>query len=103
MSSTEIETELQGDAALRDPIRQKALADELTAHLELGDIDKMLSILNAHARAIGMSKVSKDSGITREALYKTLKPGTQIRFGTFMSVLSALGISLSVEPKNSND
>lgn len=44
------------------------------------------------ARARGMSQVAKDSGIAREALYKTLRPGSDPRFETIRRVCAALGV-----------
>jgi probable addiction module antidote protein len=46
------------------------------------------------ARARGMSEIAKASGITREALYKALRPGAQPRFDTVSRVCSALGVKL---------
>ncbi|HRD92857.1 MAG TPA: putative addiction module antidote protein, partial [Accumulibacter sp.] len=46
------------------------------------------------ARARGMSEIAKASGITREALYKALRPGAQPRFDTIARVCSALGVRL---------
>ena len=65
------------------------VAAYLTAVL-LGDI----------ARARGMTQVAKDSGITREALYKALRPGSEPRFDTISRVCAALGVRLVAEPDN---
>ncbi|MDN5872404.1 MAG: putative addiction module antidote protein, partial [Nitrococcus sp.] len=46
------------------------------------------------ARARGMSQIAKDSGITREALYKALRPGSEPRFETISRVCAALGVRL---------
>jgi probable addiction module antidote protein len=63
------------------------VAAYLTTVLEaaaLGDI----------ARARGMTQVAKDSGITREALYRALRPGSEPRFDTISRVCAALGVRL---------
>ena len=45
-----------------------------------------------------MSQVAKDAGLTREALYKALRPGVNPRFDTVQCVCAALGVELSVTP-----
>jgi probable addiction module antidote protein len=41
-----------------------------------------------------MSEIAKASGITREALYKALRPGSAPRFDTVSRVCAALGVKL---------
>jgi probable addiction module antidote protein len=43
-----------------------------------------------------LAEISKSSGITREALYKALKPNTKPRFDTVSKVLAALGMRMTV-------
>ena len=50
------------------------------------------------ARARGMTEIARASGITREALYKALKPDAQPRFDTIARVCTALGLKISVAP-----
>ncbi len=47
------------------------------------------------ARARGMSAVARDSGVTREALYRALSAEGDPRLSTLIRVLSALGIKLT--------
>ncbi|NDE05452.1 MAG: putative addiction module antidote protein, partial [Flavobacteriia bacterium] len=54
------------------------------------------------ARARGMTQVAKDSGITREALYKALRPGSEPRFETVSRVCAALGVRLVAQPNQAN-
>jgi probable addiction module antidote protein len=49
------------------------------------------------ARARGMSQTARDTGITREGLYKALSEEGNPSFGTVLKVLSALGLRLHVE------
>ena len=49
------------------------------------------------ARAKGMSQTSRDTGITREGLYKALSDAGSPSFATVLKVLSALGLRLHVE------
>ena len=54
--------------------------------------------LGVAARARGMSEVAKDAGLTREALYKALRPNAKPRFDTINRVCAALGVRLKAEP-----
>jgi len=71
----------------------------LTLALEENDIDFLLSILNALARAKGMAQIAADLGVSREGLYKSLSPGSNPSFGTVVKALDNLGFKLHVEIK----
>jgi probable addiction module antidote protein len=45
--------------------------------------------------------IARDSGLTREALYKALRPDTQPRFDTINRVCAALGVRLVAQPIHS--
>jgi probable addiction module antidote protein len=45
-----------------------------------------------------MTEVARASGLTREALYKALRPTSQPRFDTIARVCTALGVKLVVQP-----
>lgn len=85
------------DAAelLTDPETQAELISEA---LETGDAKFIAHAIGTVARARGMSKVSKDSGVTREALYRALSSDGDPRLSTLTSVLTALGIGLRAQP-----
>jgi len=71
-----------------------AIAAYLTDILEANDPALLASALGDIARARGMSEIAKASGISREALYKALRPGAQPRFDTISRVCAALGVRL---------
>jgi probable addiction module antidote protein len=50
--------------------------------------------LGTIARARGMTQLAKDSGISREGLYKALSGNGNPEFGTIIKVINALGIKL---------
>ena len=75
---------------------EEAIAEYLPVTLEENDPDLLLAALSNVAKARGMAKIAKDSGIGRESLYKALKPGSKPRFETIMKVMHALGIKLTV-------
>ena len=75
---------------------EETIAEYLTVTLEENDPDLLLAALSNVAKARGMAKIAKDSGLGRESLYKALKPGSKPRFETIMKVMQALGIKLTV-------
>jgi probable addiction module antidote protein len=73
---------------------EAAVADYLTSILEANDPALLAAALGDIARARGMSEIAKASGLTREALYKALRPNAQPRFDTISRVCAALGVRL---------
>lgn len=73
---------------------EEEVAAYLTTVLEENDPALLATALGDIARARGMTQVAKDSGITREALYKALRPGSEPRFDTISRVCAALGVRL---------
>ena len=73
---------------------EAAIAAYLTDILEANDPALLASSLGDIARARGMSEIAKASGLTREALYKALRPDAQPRFDTISRVCEALGVRL---------
>ncbi len=53
--------------------------------------------LGTVARARGMAQLAKDTGLTREGLYKALSADGNPSFGTVLKVMKALGLRL--EPR----
>jgi probable addiction module antidote protein len=49
------------------------------------------------ARARGMSQTARDTGISREGLYKALSEDGNPSFATVLKVLSSLGLRLHIE------
>ena len=56
---------------------EAAVAAYLTDILEANDPALLAAALGDIARARGMSEIAKASGLTREALYKALRPDAQ--------------------------
>lgn len=75
-----------------------AIAEYLTIVLEENDPAEFAHALGTIARAKGMTEVARASGLTREALYKALRPTSQPRFDTIMRVVHAMGLQISVQP-----
>lgn len=81
---------------LRTP---KEMAAYLEACLEEanGDAAFIAKALGDIARAKGMTQVAKDSGLSRESLYKTLSGERSPDFATILKVVGALGLKLHAE------
>ncbi|NLC35664.1 MAG: putative addiction module antidote protein [Alcaligenaceae bacterium] len=77
------------------------IANYLTAVLEENDSAELSHALGVIARARGMTEVARASGLTREALYKALRPGSHPRFDTIARVCAALGVQLTARPVHS--
>jgi len=76
---------------LRD---EEDIAAYLTVVMEEDDSALLAAALGDIARARGMTEIAKASGITREALYKALRPDAHPRFDTINRVCKALGVKL---------
>ncbi len=74
------------------------IAVYLTIVIEEGDSSELAHALGVAAKARGMSDIAAQSGLTREALYKALRPNAQPRFDTISRVCQALGVRLVAQP-----
>ena len=75
----------------------QTIAEYLSVVLEDYDPALLGAALGDIARARGMTEIASAAGLTREALYKALRPGSQPRFDTIARVCTALGLKLSVQ------
>ena len=84
---------------MAEQLRSKEdIAAYITLVIEDGDASELAHALGIASRARGMSEVARDAGITREALYKALRPDTKPRFDTIARVCAALGVRLVAQP-----
>jgi probable addiction module antidote protein len=74
------------------------VANYLTLVLAENDPAELTHALGTVARARGMTEVARASGLTREALYKALRPTSHPRFDTIARVCTALGVKLVAQP-----
>ena len=78
---------------------------EMAAYLESvleesnGDAAMVAKAIGDIARARGMSQVAKDSGLSRESLYKALSGERSPGIDTILKVISALGIKLHAKAR----
>jgi probable addiction module antidote protein len=77
---------------------------EMAAYLEStieeanGDAAMIAKALGDIARAQGMSKVARQTGLSRASLYKALSGERSPEFGTILKVMNALGLKLHATP-----
>ena len=77
--------------------------EEMAAYLEAcleeanGDAAFIAKALGDIARAKGMSQVARDSGLSRESLYKALSGDRSPDFDTILKVIEALGLKLHAQ------
>ena len=77
--------------------------EEIAAYLdawledEADDISGIARALGDLARAKGMSQVARDTGLSRESLYRALSENGNPSFGTVLKVARALGVRLRAE------
>ena len=82
---------------------QEEMAAYLDACLEEanGDASFIAKALGDIARAKGMSQVARDTGLSRESLYKALSGERSPGFDTILKVIGALGLKLHVQATHS--
>ena len=79
---------------------------EMAAYLEAcieeadGDAAFIAKALGDIARTQGMTQVAKDSGLSRESLYKALSGERSPSFDTILKVVTALGLKFSASVRN---
>jgi probable addiction module antidote protein len=73
---------------------EEVIAEYLTIALQDPDPDAFLTAVRDVAKARGIATIAAKSGLGRESLYKTLRPGAQPRFETVRRLLDALGVKL---------
>ena len=75
---------------------KRAITEYLNQVIAEGDDAELAAALGHIARAKGMTAISESSGLTREALYKALRPRSKPRFDTVYRVVQALGLRIAV-------
>ena len=80
---------------LRTP---QEVAMYLEAFFEDGvDHEALMHALGVVARARGMSKLAKETGISRQGLYKAIAKDGNPSFETVMKIVGAFGVRLSAQ------
>ena len=77
---------------------EEDIAAYLEAAMEDGDPALVIAALGDVARARNMSELARETGLTRQGLYKALSGEGETSFATVMKVARALGLRISIEP-----
>lgn len=78
--------------------------EEMAAYLEAclevanGDAAFVAKALGNIARAKGMTEIARETGLSRESLYKSLSGERSPSFETVLKVIAALGLKIHAEP-----
>lgn len=81
---------------------EEVIAEYISQVLSENNSDLLLLALKDIARAHGMTKLARDTGLTREALYRSLEQGSKPRFDTIQRIITALGIQFSAKALSSH-
>ncbi|MCM2395809.1 putative addiction module antidote protein [Rhizobium sp. S95] len=77
----------------------EAIAEYIAAASESGDPHELAMALGVVAKARGVTDLARQTGLTRQALYKALNGDGNPELGTIAKVADALGFKLSLVPK----
>jgi len=90
-----------------DPAKYLKSDEEIAIYLseafETGEPDYINHALGVAAKARGMTQIARDSGLKREALYRSLSQTGNPQFTTILAVMKALGLNLKVEARTKGD
>ncbi len=75
------------------------IANFLNEALETGDASFVARAIGIAARARGMTDVARETGMSRENLYRSLSGESRPEFETIIRVLGALGVQLEAKPR----
>lgn len=76
----------------------EGIAAYLEGALADGDPQLFAAALGDVARAIGMTELSRQTGLSRESLYRSLSADGNPELATVVKVLAAFGVQLSARP-----
>ena len=76
----------------------EAIAAYITEALATNEQNTITRAVGVAAQARGMSEIARETGLSRESLYKALGGNGRPQFETVNLVLKALGLRLRAEP-----
>lgn len=79
----------------------EAVAVFMADAFEAGDAGYIAHALGVAARARGMSEIAKETGLSREQLYRSFSDRGNPTLKTTLAVMKALGIELTAKPAHS--
>lgn len=79
---------------------KEMIAEYLNTVLAEGNNADVINAIGHIAKAIGMTKISEETGLSRPSLYKALSDGAKPQFSTIMKVLNAIGGQVQINPQS---
>lgn len=74
------------------------IAEYLNTVLAEGSEADIIAAIGHVAKAIGMTKIAQETGLSRPSLYKALAEGSKPQFDTIFKVLKAIGGQIQINP-----
>lgn len=74
------------------------IIEYLNAVLEEGNDADVIAAIGHIAKAVGMTKIAEETGLSRPSLYKALSEGAKPQFETIMKVLRSIGGQIRITP-----
>jgi probable addiction module antidote protein len=71
--------------------------DKLCKYLEDKDLNKFIILLGKLSKTYGITKISKESGLNRESLYKNFLKGANPKLNTLINIFTCLGLTLTIK------
>lgn len=93
---TETFTEFDPAQYLTNP---EAIAEFMSDALETGDAAYIAKAMGVVARAKGMTELARETGLSREQLYRSFSEHGYPTLKTLLAVMNALGIEMTVRPQ----
>lgn len=78
------------------------IKEYLNTVLEEGDSKDIITALGYIAKALGMTKIAEETGLSRPSLYKALSEGSKPQFETILKILRAVGGNLNLNDKHAS-
>ncbi|WEZ84148.1 putative addiction module antidote protein [Rhizobium sp. 32-5/1] len=76
---------------------EELMIEYLAAAIEDENPDVFLAALGDVAKARGVADIARATGLGRESLYKSLRPGSKLRFETMQKIVGTLGLKLTIQ------
>ncbi len=77
---------------------EAAIAAYLDAVFEDGDPGLIAAAIGDVAKARGMTQIARESGLSRESLYRALSQDGNPELSTLTKVIRAIGMRIAIEP-----
>ena len=92
---TETFTEFDPAEYLTSP---EAIAEFMRDALETGDVVYIAKAMGVVARARGMTELARETGLSREQLYRSFSAQGNPTLKTMLAVMKALGVDMVARP-----